>query len=61
MFGIGRAKTFGRMREASFRKTRAVESSTEWDAAWYLRLSQRFSRLPHARKLFRGRALMTSR
>jgi hypothetical protein len=47
MFGIGRAKTFGRMREANFRKTRVAESSTEWDAAWYPRLSQRFSRLPH--------------
>jgi hypothetical protein len=47
MFGIGRAETFGRMREASFRKTRAPESSTKWDAASYLRLSQRFSRLPH--------------
>jgi hypothetical protein len=47
MFGIGRAKTFGRMREASFRKTRAAESPTEWDAAWYLRLSQRFLRLSH--------------
>jgi hypothetical protein len=47
MFGIGRAKTFGRMCEASFHKTRAGNSSTEWDAASYLRLSQRFSRLPH--------------
>jgi len=47
MFGIGRPKTFGRLCEASFRKTRVAESATEWDAAWYLRLSQKFSRLPH--------------